>query len=348
MNTSLKVKPTVKQGCQLKAMRHFRDPAKDEEQEEGESHNQNQHWIEKLFPPTYAFDHSDVVEKPYEEPKGIIGTKLERFDAEKMREIFHRVHALYMFEEEFERAKKAEKEGNPHDLSKEIQQLEKVKDEPSDVDIEDSTLWDAQEIGVLRSVFKEAKRQNRKMQIVLEVKLRQLWSVEKKYKEQHDLLDTSTKLLNEAKAANERQDILVANLHGHLKCEKQRVHALIEEIKELKLKNVDLNDHIQMLRIDLDRERRERRRKELDLEEQNQASAREQILREERVDLLHEQEVVKLHDQIHKLEEELAKEKQDHATTKRGLDHLRTHFASLPFGGTVSSGCDKLKKLALY
>jgi hypothetical protein len=41
----------------------------------------------------------------------------------------------------------------------------KIKDEPDEIDIEDSTLWDAQEIGVLRSVFKEAKRQNRKLQV---------------------------------------------------------------------------------------------------------------------------------------------------------------------------------------
>jgi predicted nucleic acid-binding Zn-ribbon protein len=138
----------------------------------------------------------------------------------------------------------------------------------------------------------------------------------------------------------------VQNLHGHLKREKKRVRALIEEIKGLKLEQVDLNGHIQMLRIDLDHEKHERRRKEFELDEQNQEVAREQILREQKVDLLHEQEVVKLHEKIQKLEEELGKEKSDHVTTKRGLDHLRTHFASLPLGGT--GGNDKLKKLALY
>jgi hypothetical protein len=107
MDTSLEQSP--KQGRQLKVMRHFRDPPQDEEN--GQEEKTNKHWIEQLFPPTYAFDYSEVVEKPYEEPTGIIGTKLERFDAEKMKEIYQRVHALYMFEEEFERAQKAGEEG---------------------------------------------------------------------------------------------------------------------------------------------------------------------------------------------------------------------------------------------
>ena len=64
--------------------------------------------------------------------------------------------------------------------------------------------------------------------------------------------------------------------------------------------------------------------------------------------VIHDEDIQYLQQTIEELTKELDKEKQDHERTKRGLNHLRQHFSSLPLeGDTASKGLvaeDQLKK----
>ena len=55
------------------------------------------------------------------------------------------------------------------------------------------------------------------------------------------------------------------------------------------------------------------------------------MLHEEKFKSEHELALTQLRKRVIDLELALDQEKQDHARSKRGLEHLRTHFASLPY-----------------
>ena len=92
---------------------------------------------------------------------------------------------------------------------------------------------------------------------------------------------------------------------------------------------------IHQLRLQLAKEKLDRARVEAQLKNQHKESLRQEILHTENLKTLHEQDVEHLQRKITDLLQELKGEKEDHARTKRGLEHLRTHFASLPIERTA-------------
>ena len=52
-------------------------------------------------------------------------------------------------------------------------------------------------------------------------------------------------------------------------------------------------------------------------------------------------EIAKLVDRIEELELQLSQERASHSRTRRGLEHLRVHFTSLPMSGEKSSSVYK-------
>jgi hypothetical protein len=72
----------------------------------------------------------------------------------------------------------------------------------------------------------------------------------------------------------------------------------------------------------------------------------EKQLAEDRVRVGYEQQLVKLEDQLFRLEDELAAEREMHVKDKKALDHLRTHFSSLPLQHLLPSSVVSEDQLA--
>ena len=115
--------------------------------------------------------------------------------------------------------------------------------------------------------------------------------------------------MREAEKANERLNIACENLKKQLSGAQKTVEFLHDEIRDLRQNNSALNKQTHNLRLDLDRERIDRKNKQFDLISQQQAAFREMELREEKLKLLHEEDIEYLQNQIESLTKELEKEK---------------------------------------
>ena len=214
-------------------------------------------------------------------------------------------------------------------------------------------LWNSSEIEILREVFKEAKRQNAQLKAILKTNQEHLNKLERKYKRQYNVLELRTEKLQEARNANERLQIAGDNFKKQLRSANKTIEFLHDEIKVLREIQSELSKKAQNLRSELDKERIDRKNAQFDLINQQQAALREMELREEKLKLLHAEDVDYLQNQIESLTKELEKEKADHQRSLKGLQHLRNHFSSVPLVGEKLSSkanvvnTDQLKKWTL-
>ena len=220
------------------------------------------------------------------------------------------------------------------------------------VDIENADLWNSDEIAILREVFKSAKIENNHLKAVLKTTREQLRNLERKYKRQSSCLESRTKKLQEAEKANERLQIASNNFKKQLSSAGKTIEFLHEEIKNLRQSQSELSKEAHNLRLELDKERIDRKNTQFDLIREQQAAFREMELREEKLKLLHEEDLEFLQNQIESLTKELEKEKNDHQRSVKGLQHLRNHFSSVPLVADVPDppkkgnvvNADQLKK----
>ena len=198
------------------------------------------------------------------------------------------------------------------------------------LDIQNSCIWTSQEIDVLRAVFKTASSQNNELRASLAATKQELEIIQQKHRVKSKILNTEGEHLSEAKKANERLKILCDNLKAQNKEAEKKILAQDKETKAYSKWNREHLKKILELQKEADLERLQREEIETTLTLQSQEALREQILREENLKTLHAEDMRCLQNKISELRELLTKEKKDHERTKKGLYHLRTHFASLP------------------
>ena len=75
---------------------------------------------------------------------------------------------------------------------------------------------------------------------------------------------------------------------------------------------------------------------QLDVNKQLQEATSKQQLFEDRLVTSQRADTRRLEQRVTELEEQLTSERQAHARSKLALDHLRTHFASLPYTDDVT------------
>ena len=160
--------------------------------------------------------------------------------------------------------------------------------------------------------------------------------LEHEYKKQRTDIETKEKNLAEALKANTRLNILCKNLHKQLKTATSKNDAIVEEIGNLKVDRMRYLQDAHEAKVKLDKERLERKGVEMSLERQTKEAVREQMTKEEKVRSECERKVNAMERKMEEMKQELQEEKKAHARTKKGLEHLRTHFASLPFSGEAS------------
>ena len=186
------------------------------------------------------------------------------------------------------------------------------------------------------------------MKVALEQANKRIIETDAKYKKHRRSLELRTKQLHEASKANERLQILVDNLKGELEKAQEKIRDQDEDIEYQRKDRLATLKELHDLRIEFDKEKLSKQKLEIDLQAQNKKSQIEANLLEENLKVQHESEVLTLRERIGDLEMEFEKEFQDHARTKRALEHLRVHFSSLPLtpgGATNMVTQDELTKL---
>lgn len=203
------------------------------------------------------------------------------------------------------------------------------------MDLSESCVWDSGEISVLRKVFKEVKEENRKLRVEnREIEKRNM-ELEMKYNSLLKDLDDKKFKLTEVLKANSRLKIHCEHLQSELDESNVRMTAMEQIFKEINEEKGKMVKDVHELRIAADKERMEKNSLQLKLESIQHQTASEKIALEESIKIQCRDQIANLEKNVMDLTKELNKEIKAHKTTKRGLDHLRNHFASLPLSHII-------------
>lgn len=331
----------------------------------------SKHWVEDLFPPAFKLcpdeelgstssrygaldvDASnttvlkDLNEKKHAEPVPTVfeqvASNFSSLDVSGIRNVYERVWLMTALKEEEER-KQSEK-AKLDSISTTSSKVKRCKDVStstadlvSSVDPNDSCIWNSGEIDMLRAVFKTTKEQNTQYKSILKAYSEDLANLQEKHKNQCKLLEAQSQKLNEAVKANKRFHILTTNYKDQLQKENERVKQLEDGLEKLTKIQKDSDETIHKLRMEVDKEQLKRKHMEIVMEKQHQEATQELYMHEENLKLHHEQDIEYLKRKIGELQSDLLDERKSHERSKKGLEHLRQHFSSLPMADVDVSG----------
>lgn len=210
------------------------------------------------------------------------------------------------------------------------------KSENEQVDINDSKLWTSNEIKEIRKVYGAARKENIKLRAALEEAESRVKKLVRKNKQQFVIFAGKEDALEENQKANKRLQILSKTLKTNFEQVERDNCELEDEVEELKQRNNELLNEISDTRKMVDTERIRRQNAEIDVEDVRKAALREAELQIEGVEIRYDSQIQKLERKLEQMKTELDKERNDHNRTRKGLEHLQKHFASLPYMGSES------------
>ncbi|KAH9512401.1 hypothetical protein Btru_039413 [Bulinus truncatus] len=272
-------------------------------------------WVKELFAPIYDFD---AIVDAAKHGTGTEKSKIKRvpiLDPETIREVFERVH---------QRLTEVEKE------KEELVEEKKQQALDSQINPRESSIWNTEELETLRKVYKSAKGEITKLEVALREQKAHSSQLEKKVSKQEHEIEVLKSKLSEATKSNHRLVIHRNSLQKDLAVLEVKLVALTEIWHEVEAEKVKALNEAKHAHIELDKERLTRQNLELRLSEADQNLAREKLLVEKNVSAKFEMEVGDLQEVIQDLTLELQAERKLHEASRRGLEHLRNHFSSLP------------------
>lgn len=288
-------------------------------------------WILELFAPTHTTAAGALEEQDVSGSDSVRRVKfVSAFDPESIKNVYERVHMMIKMDEELKREARGEK--------KEAACSQKAQGGDSKVDLRDSGIWNSEELSVLRNVFRTAKSQISELEVKLRQTERHNAELEEKLASQSKMLETKSGKLSEATKANHRLKIHCDELQLELNATGMKLDAVTEMWKEIDQEKLRMMKETQEMRITLDRERMAREQLEIQLREAGQEVTRERILAEENAKTKYEHRILRLEEELNKTLDELDQEKQLHTKSKKALEHLRNHFASLPLQDVLPPG----------
>ncbi|XP_033109906.1 coiled-coil domain-containing protein 160 homolog [Anneissia japonica] len=307
------------------------------------------HWVETLFPPTFKYN--DLGElltndkqlqeiKTHYEPSKISRT------TEPIENIYERVRTSYNIELE-SRRQKCIQVGDP--LRKFAKQKTVASEsltitEPSK---EDPCLWTNHEMNILREAYQVLKQEKMKTEEELKVIKKAFKRKQEKAKQYRKELEEQREIVKGLRDENTHIEIVCKHVSKDLKAAQSVEVFLREDIEDLKNQKHAQQKIIEGLRKDLAEERRKRKQISIDLEEVRHKCQQESELKEESLRLDCDIHVKRLYKVIIELELALEKEKNEHVISKKGLDHLRSHFAGL-VDHKSEANIDELKNFSPY
>ena len=215
----------------------------------------------------------------------------------------------------------------------EAAEKEKAELHSAEVKGQDSCIWSAKELRVLREVFNAAKKQNVQLRAELQVTNEELAELRTANKTQSKMVHATSKNLTKAKKSNDRQRLLIENLKSQLDEANGRIRLLEGEVARLQKEHSQTMAEMHDLRTYANKEHLEKAKLEIDTAALHADLEQEMLLREENLKSAHAHDLEYMQNLVDELTRELEKEKSDHQRTRRGLEHLRNHFSSLPMSG---------------
>lgn len=199
------------------------------------------------------------------------------------------------------------------------------------VDLSDSCIWDAEEIAVLRKVYKAAKEEITQLKVRIHETEDRNKKLEQRAVTLETLLQDKTSKHTEAKKANRRLKIHCDTLQeevGKATAKVKMLHEMYEEAKEERARYLS---EAHEARVNLDKERLKRKALQAQLNSQSQKFAVDKVLAEENIRLAYEQEMSDLQKRLETVSTDLEGERNQHSVTRKGLEQLQKHFSSLPY-----------------
>ncbi|CAG5124544.1 unnamed protein product [Candidula unifasciata] len=271
-------------------------------------------WVQELFAPVYDFEAIVVAGKygyKHEERKPL---RVPILDPETIREVFDKVH---------QRIVKAEEK-----LLQEQTEKERKKDE--ELDPHKSSVWNTEELDTLRKVYKSATGQLKKLEVALNEQTEYNKSMVVTIAKQRKEIDKLKAKLSEVTLANQRLCIHKDSLLKDQAVQDVRLAAVTDMWHENEKEKLKAWEEVKTTHMMLEKERLWRQKLEAELLESKHNLLREIQLVERKAQTKREMEVNDLNEVIRDLVVELRDEKKLHDASKRGLQHLRKHFSSLP------------------
>lgn len=290
-------------------------------------------WIEELFPPAFGLTINDILKsKP---PGGreenhdttdvfekVAKCQVSPLDVSAIKNVYQRVWLVTVLQEEEGRIK-----------VKEAAEKEKAELLSAEVKGHDSCIWSAEELKVLREVFNAAKKENVQLRAELQITNEELAELCTANKTQSKMVHATSKNLGKAKKSNERQRLLIENLKSQLDEANARIRFLEGDVARLEKEHSQNMAEMHDLRACANKERLDKAKLEIDTATLHADLEQEMLLREENLKSAHTHDLEYMQNLVDELTRELEKEKLDHQRTRKGLEHLRNHFSSLPLSG---------------
>jgi len=280
-------------------------------------------WVKELFAPIYDFDAIvSAGRNGYHENHSKI-KKVPILDPLTIRDVFERVRGKVV---EAEQQKQLE--------------VQKAKDEKEDknIDPRKSSVWNTEEIEILRKVYKAAKGEISKLEGALHEEKAINHDLKDTVKRQRGELESLHDQLSDATKANQRLIIHRDHLRKENSVFDLQCAALKDSWIEIGKEKLKAMETLKDANLGLDKERLQRKKLETDILEVKQNLIRDAALMERNVTTKFEMEMNDLNEVIRDLGVALQEERKLHSASRRGLDHLRQHFASLPLQNVLPSG----------
>ncbi|XP_069104755.1 coiled-coil domain-containing protein 160 homolog [Argopecten irradians] len=307
-------------------------------------------WVGELFAPAVDVSVKDLLGEKTPEEETVIKAKIKHvssFDPEAIRKVYERVRLMSVMDDEMKSQQQMETE-KPTVTDSEVPLKEQPQKKTVEVELDNSCIWDSDEISVLREAFKSVKGENirltgrnkelEKRNLYLETRLGTLSG---------EVENKSVKITDINKA-NSRLKIHCEKLQDELDHANARLTAMEEIFSEISSEKAAMVKEVHELRVQRDKDRMEKGRLELNLESVQNAAESEKLAAGESVKVQCQLEIMELEKRVAELTADLANERRVHGVTKRGLDHLRQHFASLPLSNIVPPNSVRADQVAKF
>ncbi|BFZ06769.1 hypothetical protein BsWGS_09808 [Bradybaena similaris] len=272
-------------------------------------------WVQKLFAPVFDFD-------------AIVDAGRDRNKREKWKPLWVSVMDPETIRDAFERVHQRVVEAEEKLLQDHTEKEERIEDEK--LDPRKFSVWNTEELNTLRKVYKSAKGELKKLEVALNEQKQHNKAMQVTMEKQRQDIEELTARLSEVTLANQRLCIHRDSLLKDQAVQDVKMSTLTDMWHENEQEKLIAWEEVKKAHITLDKERLLRQKLEAELLEGKQNILREIQLVEKNAQSKHEMEVTELNEVIRDLTVELRDERKLHEASKRGLDHLRKHFSSLP------------------
>lgn len=284
--------------------------------------SKNGHWVEELFPPTFQYSAENFNLK--DEKYGSVNSQQKRvlLTAENIQDIYQQVNSLALAG-----TNSLKKEEQTKQSEQGLPAMALEKDLPKSHGPE--VIWTVEELNIFRKEFCSLKKENSQ----LHVKVKELEKYCKNLEElSKSLLKGSESMktkLDDFKKANKRQTI-----HNDiLKSELKTATSAIETLHQMNVCLMEEKDNLlkksSELQVQLNKERIEKLKLNQSLESAKSDFSRELICEQESLRNAYEVKINSLKDERDDAVTNYAQERDQHISTKHGLQELLRHFSSL-------------------